>query len=68
VTKYKLDVERDVDTNGDGGYILSLPDGFRMDDHDVCHTIGFDTMKELRAYARTNVIPCDCKECKKVTA
>lgn len=60
--KYKLNKSRDVDTDGDEGYILNLPNGYRFDD-EVVHTRGFDTMKELRAAIKTNVIPCNCKGC-----
>lgn len=69
VRKYKLDVKRDVDPDGDSGYILNLPRGWRLYD-DVCHTIGFDTMNELKEYAKNHVVPCehDCcvnlKDCK----
>ena len=59
--KYKLDVNRDVDQTDDG-YMLCLPFGFRFYD-DLVHTRGFDTMKELRDAARTEVIVCDCEEC-----
>jgi len=60
--KYKLNVSRDVDTD-DGVYILNLPDGFRLDEQDLCHTMGFDSMKELRHYAKHSVIPCNCDGC-----
>jgi len=60
--KYKLNVTRDVDTDGDTGYILNLPDGYRFDD-DLVHTRGYDTMKELRQAAKADVIPCDCAYC-----
>lgn len=67
MAKYKLDVKRDVDIDDDGP-ILNLPAGFRLDQQDVCHTMGFDTMAELRKYARTSVVPCDCAECKRIGA
>jgi len=62
MSKYKLDVARDVDTDEPGSYILNLPRGFRFDD-EVVHVRGFDTMKELRQSVKTDVIPCDCKGC-----
>ena len=61
--KYKLNVQRDVDTDEPGSYILNLPNGFRFDD-DLVHVRGFDTMRELRDAVKTNVIFCDCKGCK----
>ena len=66
--KYKLDVARDVDVDGGGfsgpeTYMLCLPFGFRFTS-EIVHTRGFDTMKELRAAAKQDVIPCDCDECK----
>jgi hypothetical protein len=63
MSKYKLNVTQDVDTDEPGVYILNLPAGFRLDEPDLCHTMGFDTMKELRYYAKTNVIPCTCSGC-----
>ena len=60
--KYKLNVSRDVDTD-DGVYILNLPHGFRLDETDLCHTMGFDSMRELRQYAKDSVIPCTCDGC-----
>jgi hypothetical protein len=39
MTKYKLNVARDVDLDGDDGFILNLPYGFRFYD-DIVHTIG----------------------------
>ena len=62
MTKYKLDVKRDVDTD-EGVFILNLPSGFKLDDHDLCHTMGFDSMKELRAYTRHSVVACACDGC-----
>ena len=62
MTKYKLDVKRDVDHCQEGGYMLCLPPGFRFYD-DMVHVRGFDTLKEIRQAARRDVIPCDCKEC-----
>lgn len=59
--KYKLNVARDVDYTG-GGYMLCLPAGFRFYD-DLCHTKGFDTMQEVKAAAKSDVVPCDCEEC-----
>jgi hypothetical protein len=64
--KYKLDLSRDVDVDGDpsnpDGYVLCLPFGFRFTS-EVVHTRGFDNMKELRAAAKQDVIPCNCAEC-----
>jgi hypothetical protein len=65
--KYKLDVARDVDVDGGGfsgpeTYMLHLPFGFRFTS-EVVHVRGFDTMKELRAAAKQDVIPCDCASC-----
>jgi hypothetical protein len=64
--KYKLNVARDVDVDGywDLDYILNLPNGFRFYD-DLVHTRGYDSMAELRLSAKNDVIPCDCKDCKK---
>ena len=62
--KYKLNVDRDVDSDDDG-YILNLPRGFRFDD-EIVHVRGFDSMKELRASARSDVICCDCFSCKQL--
>lgn len=59
--QYKLDVQRDVDADDDG-YILNLPRGFRFDD-DLVHVRGFDTMRELRAAVKTDVIECHCSGC-----
>lgn len=61
-TAYKLNVARDVDTDEPGNYILNLPRGFRFDD-DVVHVMGFDSMQELRAAVKHNVIPCQCDGC-----
>ena len=61
--KYKLNVQRDVDTDEPGTYILNLPRGFRFDD-DLVHTRGYDTMRELRDAVKHEVIPCDCPSCK----
>ena len=59
--RYKLDVKRDVDADDDG-YILNLPYGFRFDD-EVVHVRGFDTMRELRAAVKNDVIVCQCSQC-----
>lgn len=64
--KYKLNVARDVDTDEPGVYILNLPYGFRFDDsheENPEHVRGFDTMAEVRAAARDDVIACACREC-----
>ena len=60
---YKLNISRDVDPDGDTGFILNLPNGFRFYD-DLVHTRGYDTIKELKDSAKNDVIPCDCKDCK----
>jgi len=65
MAKYKLNVARDVDTDGYGdemGYILNLPYGFRFYD-DLVHTRGYDTMRELKQSARDDVIMCNCTMC-----
>lgn len=63
---YKLDVQRDVDTDEPGVYILNLPGGFRFN-HDPCddrlHTWAYDSMRELRADIKDSVVPCGCAEC-----
>ncbi len=64
---YRLNVSRDVDLDGGSfgtcvSYILNLPDGFRFDD-DLVHVRGFDSMKELRHAARSDVIACSCRDC-----
>lgn len=64
--KYKLNVQRDVDTDEPDVFILNLPYGFRFEDShedNPEHVRGFDTMAEVREEAKTNVIPCRCKEC-----
>ena len=65
--QYKLNVQRDVDTDEPGVYILNLPKGWRFDEHSSptnrSHVRGYDSMKELRADVRHSVIPCDCPEC-----
>lgn len=67
--KYKLDVKRDVDLDGqeddpDCGYILNLVFGWRFsDDPTPSHVKGFDSMGELRDDAKNNVSKCNCKEC-----
>jgi hypothetical protein len=62
--KYKLDIKRDVDPDGDCGFILNTPRWFRMYD-DYVHVRGFDTMQELKEWVKMGgVIPCDCDDCK----
>jgi hypothetical protein len=63
--KYKLDVAKDVDLDGDSGFILNLPNGFRFYD-EVVHVRGYDSLKELKLSAKTDVIQCDCKDCKNI--
>lgn len=58
---YKLNAQRDVDSDDDG-YILNLPRGFRFND-DVVHVRGFETMRELRAAVKNDVIECQCNDC-----
>jgi hypothetical protein len=60
--KYKLDINRDVDADGDA-YMLWLPFGFRFSD-DLVHVRGFDTIAEIRQAAKNDVISCDCNDCK----
>jgi len=66
MTIYKLNVQRDVNVDGDYqniyGYILNLPSGFKMYD-ELCHVRGFDTMKELRDFVKWGVVSCNCKSC-----
>lgn len=67
MTKYKLNIKRDVDTcEGMAGdltdYILNLPYGYRFSD-DLVHVRGYDNMAELKAAALRDVIPCNCAEC-----
>ena len=66
--KYKLDVARDVDTDEPDVFILSLPKGWRLDEpvfgNDVHHVMAFDTMRELKAYVKGGVVPCNCTGCK----
>lgn len=62
MTKFKLNVQRDVDPDGCGGLMLHLPFGFRFYD-DLVHVRGYDSMAELKKSAREDVIPCDCAEC-----
>jgi hypothetical protein len=59
--KYKLNLKRDVDAHPDG-YMLCLPFGYRFYD-DLVHTRGYDTIKELRDAAKTDVIVCTCHDC-----
>lgn len=65
---FKLNIDKDVDPDGDGGFILNLPYGYRCDDTDVIHTRGFDSMKALRAYSKNSVMACDCVDCQKNNA
>lgn len=71
-SKYKLNVARDVDTDEPGVFILHLPAGWRFDErsmpHDRVHVRGYDSMRELRAAIKTEVIPCDCDECVRILA
>ena len=67
MTKYKLNVKRDVDVCSSRfsdltDYMLNLPYGFRFDD-EVVHVRGYDSMAELKASAKNDVVPCDCPDC-----
>jgi hypothetical protein len=62
--KYKLNYQRDVDTDEPGVLILNLPSGFRFYD-DLVHTRGFESRSDLRDAVKWQVIPCDCAQCKK---
>lgn len=69
MTNYKLNIKRDVDVHGGNffettDYILNTPSGYRINDSDIVHVRGFDSMAELKAYVKDGgVIPCDCKSC-----
>lgn len=65
--KYKLDIKRDVDKGCEGDYLLWLPFGFRFSD-DLVHVRGYDTLAEIRKAAKTDVVECDCDDCKKSIA
>ena len=64
--KYKLDVKNHVDVDGwhedEITYVLNLPYGFRFSD-EIVHVRGYDTMAELRASVKIDVVPCDCPSC-----
>jgi hypothetical protein len=62
VKTYKLNIDKDVDADGDG-YMLWLPFGFRFSD-DLVHVRCFDTIAEIKMAAKNDVVECDCKECK----
>lgn len=64
---YKLNFQRDVDTDEPGVYILNLPAGYRFYD-EVCHVRGFESRAELRDAVKWQVVPCDCPECTKALA
>jgi hypothetical protein len=59
--KYKLNTAKDIDMH-EGGYMLYLQYGWRFNS-EIVHCRNFDTMAELRAAVRDDVIPCDCAEC-----
>jgi len=59
--KFKLDFKTDVDQCEDG-YMVFLPYGWRWCD-DIVHVRGFDTVAEIRAAVKTDVVPCICREC-----
>ena len=60
--KYKLRPQ-DIDPDGDIGFILNLPKGFRFYD-DLVHTRGYDTIEEVMESAKNDVIVCNCEDCK----
>ena len=66
---YKLNIKRDVDVASDFwgtqiDYILNTPSGYRINDIDLVHVRGFDSMAELKAFVKdTGVVPCNCQEC-----
>lgn len=71
--KYRLNIARDVDRDGwdeDGGYILNLPNGYRIDDgpfdpSNAEHVRGFDSMAELKNFIRDGyVVLCECNCCR----
>jgi len=68
--KYKLNVQRDVDTDEPGVFILNLPGGWRFmhDPFAIEHVRGYDSMRELREDIKDWVEPCDCDECKRMIA
>jgi hypothetical protein len=69
--KYKLNVQRDIDTDEPGVLILNLPGGWKFDHDpmDLCHTRGYDTMSEIRSDIKAGwIVPCDCDECKSMIA
>jgi hypothetical protein len=63
--KYRLNVARDVDQDEDT-FMLNLDYGWRFYD-DLVHVRGFDSMADLRAAVKTDVIPCECSECAAMT-
>jgi hypothetical protein len=62
--KFVLDVKKDVDLDNGGTYMLWLPYGFRFSD-EVVHVRGYDSLAELRASAKQDVVPCECADCVK---
>jgi hypothetical protein len=64
--KYKLDIKRDVDPDGDDNFILNLPSGFRFYD-DLVHVRGYDSMADLKKSAKQDVIQCNCQSCKDIS-
>jgi hypothetical protein len=59
--KYKLNIQRDVDPDGDG-FMLWLNYGWCFADEGN-HVQGFDNMKDLRQAAKEQTRICNCKEC-----
>jgi hypothetical protein len=63
MTKYKLNLARDVDKDSETEYMLFLPKGFRFYD-DIVHCRGFDSIAEIKRAVKNNeVVPCNCYEC-----
>jgi len=66
---YKLNIKRDVDVHGgnffaETDYILNTPSGYRINDIDLVHVRGFDSMEEIKAFIKDGgVISCNCQEC-----
>ena len=61
--KYILNINKDVDEDGDTGFILNLPNGFRFYD-EIVHTRGYDSLEDLIKASKQDVIKCVCKQCK----
>jgi hypothetical protein len=64
---YKLNIKKDLeitplDYDDANEYFLWLPFGYRFSD-DLVHCRGFDTLAEVKAAAKNDVIECNCVEC-----